>query len=221
MQLLIIIVASLIPGILWIRFFYLKDRFEQESLALMAKIFLLGAIAVGLAAAFQAPFQRVFIKEQSILHLAISSFLIIGLGEEFFKAMAAYIATFRSNEFNEQVDGIIYAVTAALGFSVVENILYTVAYGLDIAPIRAIIASLAHACFSGMFGVYYGRAKFGNHPRLDLIKGLAVAATIHGLYDFTLMANIYSPWLAIGIVAGVYFVLRELIEQALVNSPYA
>ena len=71
--------------------------------------------------------------------MALISFFVIGLGEEFFKASATYFTIYKNQEFNEPMDGIVYSVTTGIGFSVVENILYAL---LDIGgAIRAIIAT--------------------------------------------------------------------------------
>lgn len=218
MRLLIILIISLLPGILWVWFFYSQDKFEKEPFSKLAQVFLVGAISVIPAILFEMPFRN-FLTETTTLftHLWIS-FFVIGLGEEFFKFIALYLAVYNSDEFNEPVDGIIYGTTVAIGFSVVENMLYTVNYGLQVAPIRALIASLAHASFSGIAGAYLGRAKFGDHPRIELVKGILLASFFHGLYDFILISQIISPLVAIGMVAVLYFVLQHYIKQALLHT---
>ena len=45
------------------------------------------------------------------------SFLVVGLGEELCKLLAVILSAFRTSEFNEPMDGIIYAAAAAIGFS--------------------------------------------------------------------------------------------------------
>ncbi len=216
----IIVLVSLIPGILWVRFFYYKDRFEQEPLFLLARVFFAGAVAVVFAALFEYPFRSFLTKELSLITKALISFFVIGFGEEFFKAAAVYFTAYGSYELNEPVDGIIYGITAGIGFSVVENVLYTAAFGLSIVPFRAVTASLAHACFSGIFGVFCGRAKFGQKPYTDLLKGLVYAAFMHGLYDFIIISQLFSPLAAVIMVVLSYFLLRYYILEALTQSPF-
>lgn len=220
MQNLIIVLASLIPGVLWIKFFRDQDHFEKEPLKLLAITFIAGAGAVIPAAIFEFPFQSFFNTEVSLLKQFLVSFFIIGFGEELFKAIAIYLVAFRNREFNEPVDGIIYGVTGGIGFSVIENMLYTAAFGLTIAPIRAIVASLAHACFSGIFGIYCGRAKLSEKPWLELFKGLILASFMHGLYDFILISQIVSPFFSIALVGLLYIFLRHNISLFLAKSPF-
>ena len=121
----VIIIASLIPGILWVRFFHLKDRVDQEPAYMLIRTFAAGAASVGLAAMLEWPFREWLTANASVLQQLFVAFVVIGLGEELLKALAVYVAAYRRDEFNEPVDGIIYGVTAGIGFSVVENVLYT------------------------------------------------------------------------------------------------
>ncbi len=219
-NLVIIFLVSLVPGILWVRFFHLKDKFEREPVTLLVRVFLFGAAAVGFAAVLEMPFRTWVLSDAPLVLQFVVAFLVIGLGEEFLKAVAVYLAVYRSKDFNEEVDGIIYAVTAGIGFSVVENILYASSYGLAVAPIRALVASLAHACFSGIFGAYLGRAKFSDQPGRELIKGVIYAGMLHGLYDFILISQLLTPFFAIILVGVLYFVLQRLIDNALAKSPF-
>lgn len=215
----VIIIASLIPGILWVRFFHLKDRVDQEPAYMLIRTFAAGAASVGLAAMLEWPFREWLTANASVLQQLFVAFVVIGLGEELLKALAVYVAAYRRDEFNEPVDGIIYGVTAGIGFSVVENVLYTLTYGLEVAPLRALVASLAHACFSGIFGVYCGRAKFKATGGGELAKGLLLASFVHGLYDYFLIAQVLSPWAAVVLVVIIYIVLQRLLRQAVNRSP--
>ena len=67
--------------------------------------------------------------------------------------------TWRHPAFNYTFDAVVYAVTAALGFAVAENILYVMDGGVGVALLRAAVAVPGHA-FDGVFmGYYYGIAK--------------------------------------------------------------
>lgn len=213
LQLIIIFLASLIPGIFWVKYFRDQDHLEKEPLNLLALTFIAGALAVIPAAIFEFPFRDILSVEVSLVNQILVSFFVIGLGEELFKAIAVYVTVYRNQEFNEPLDGIIYGATVGVGFSVVENMLYTAAFGLSVAPIRAIIASLAHACFSGIFGIYCGRAKFSEHPWIELAKGLLYAGFFHGLYDFILISQVISPFFSIGLVGVLYLGLRKQIKS--------
>lgn len=217
MNMVLIFFLSLVPGILWVWFFYQHDKYEKEPFSKLAQTFIAGALSVVLAILFELPFQRYLVDGANLFTQFWISFLVIGFGEEFFKFLAVYFVVYSSPEFNEPVDGIIYGTTAAIGFSVVENMLYTINYGLEVAPIRALVASLAHASFSGIAGAYLGRAKFSERPLREMAKGLLLASFFHGLYDFILISEIISPLIVIGLVIGLYLLLQHYIRQALKN----
>lgn len=220
MQLILVIVASVLPGILWVRYFQSKDRFEKEPWTKLFKVFVYGAVAVIPAALLEMPFRGLLGPDSPMLGRFLVSFFVVGLGEEFFKFAAVYWSIFRDPEFNEPVDGIIYGVTAAIGFSVVENVLYISTFGLEIAPVRAVIASLAHASFTGILGFYLGIAKQQTRPWPTIIKGIGIAAFLHGLYDFVLLGQFISPFIAILFVGALFFLLLHLIERSLESSPF-
>ncbi len=220
MRLILVFIVSLVPGILWVWFFHRKDRFEKEPMRLIAKTFLYGSLAVIPAALFESPFRGLILEQTDLFTQLWLSFLVIGLGEEFFKLLAVILAVYHSRELNEPVDAILYGATVGIGFSVVENMLYTATFGLEIAPIRALIATLAHASFTGLLGVYIGRAKFSDHPVRNIAIGLGLAAGLHGLYDFILLSRIVSPLVAIALIGAIYYILQQQIQVALDLSPF-
>lgn len=220
LQLTVIVLASLIPGVLWVRFFYLRDRYEREPISMLFRSFVVGALAVALAAVVEMPFTDWVLPDAPLIAQLFAAFVVIGLGEELFKALAVYLAAYRSQEFNEHADGIIYGAAVGIGFSVVENVLYAWAFGLSVAPLRALVASLAHACFSGILGIFAGRARFSATPGAEWAKGLFYAALSHGLYDYLLIARVGSPLAAVVLVVVLYFLLQYHLRRALAQSPF-
>lgn len=220
MDLVTIFVASLLPGVAWIWFFHRQDRFEKEPPQLIMRSFLFGALAVVPAILWELPFRPWFGEGQSVITHFFVAFFVVGLGEELVKFLAVFLAVYRNRELNEVMDGIVYGVSAAIGFSVVENMLYTANFGWEVAPIRAFVASLAHASFSGYLGYYLGLAKFAKQPTTSILKGLLLATFFHGLYDFLLIARIGSPLMVLVLVALVYYSLRNKIKEALSLSPF-
>jgi len=113
------------------------------------------------------------------------SFLLIGPVEELAKLIAVWLAIYRSPDFREPLDGIIYAATAAIGFACVENIVYLGYLGPGIIVSRALFATPAHVMFSSMWGYSLGLARFRREGEfLTVFKGLAISAVLHGMYNF-------------------------------------
>ena len=91
---------------------------------------------------------------------------------------------YRSQDFREPIDGIVYSLSAALGFASVENLLFIATFGPDIVWTRIMYATPAHVLFASMWGYSLGLARFQREGELLTIgKGLLVAALLHGAYD--------------------------------------
>lgn len=216
-----LLIVSFFPGVLWVWFFYRKDKYQPEPISLVMKAFVYGAISVFPAALVEAPF-RPFIAGEvpNIARLFIVTTLVIGLVEEMAKFVAVRLAVYDHAEFNEVVDGIIYAVAAGLGFAAVENLFYSARFGITVGLFRAFITDLAHASFSGIVGYHLGLAKFyKGSTTLLLGRGLVIAIGLHGLYDFLIIAGLVPPAFGIIMVFATYFYLDSKISEARKASP--
>jgi len=110
---------------------------------------------------------------------------ITGLVEEFFKFIPFLVVVLRLKDFDEKIDGIVYAAVVALGFASFENARY-LAYmeGFELFG-RAIASPLTHTIFSSIWGYTVGVARM-SHKSVFIasLKGLALAAITHGLFNF-------------------------------------
>lgn len=216
----VLIVISLLPAVAWVWFFNRQDSEDREPLRLLIKAFVFGMISVVPAALLETPFRGVLQGSVHPLNRLLSLVLFVGFVEELVKFLAFYVAVYNQDEFNEPLDGIVYAVTAALGFAAVENLLYTSSFGLAVVPARAIIASLAHASFSGIVGFYAAMVKFRGKPWIVGLSGLAIAAFLHGLYNFVIIDGTLPAGLAIPMVYVIYRFLASKIREARALSPF-
>lgn len=210
----ILLIASLLPGILWVWFFYRQDRYDKEPAHLVAITFLAGMAAVVPAALIELPFRSLLVEPQGLLARFLASFLIVGIGEEGVKLLAVCLTAYRHRAFNQAVDGIIYAVTASLGFAALENLFYALNFGIEVTPVRALVTTLAHASFGGVAGLYLGLAPRGSSRGLPMIlRGLLTAALLHGVYDFLIIVRLVHPFLSLLLIAATYrFVARKIQE---------
>lgn len=186
---LVSIVVSLVPGLLWLWFFRRQDVFEPEPKRLLLLFFAAGMASVIPAFVLEYPWRSLI---QSGLGLngwgrhALIHFVLVAGVEESAKMTALSLLARRLPEFDEPLDGIIYGVTVGLGFAALENLLYTLSYGAAVGGFRAVIASLAHASFTGWLGYFVTIAKFGR-GKSPLLRGLAVAIFLHGTYNTLLL----------------------------------
>ena len=180
---------AVIPGILIIFYVYKKDKVEKEPVGLIVRIIFFGILSC-MAAAFLEQLESTFLPkypEGSVQNALVQSFLMAALVEETVKYLATRLGSWRYTGFNYRFDGIVYAVSAAVGFAIYENIMYVASYGLATAVVRAFTAVPLHA-FCGVFmGVFYSYSKKASLNGESTFKwtllALLVPMGIHGLYD--------------------------------------
>jgi len=221
-DLLRLLAVTVIPGILWVLYFHRKDKYEREPGGLVAKTFLVGAVMIIPAGIVESLFRGVLRNPPSLGALLLAAVFGVGLVEEFFKYWAVRRVAYNHPAFNEPVDGIIYAVSAGLGFAAFENVLYASTLGLGVGLVRAVMTSLVHASFSGIVGFGMGIAKFA--PRgmegAVIARSLMLAAVLHGVYDFLLMSQLMNFYLTVLVVLLLHSVLLSRIRFALRLSPF-
>ncbi len=217
---LILIIATL-PVFALLYYFWRRDKGEKEPMKLMQKVFLWGVaiiIPVGfIEAVIDTAVFDLFVQPP-LIYFLIMPFIFVALPEEFAKYLVVKKVAYNHHKFNEIMDGITYAIMASMGFAVLENILYTMNYGLEVGLLRAFTAVPAHALFSGIMGYYIGLAKFQKNKKLEkklLRQGLAAAVIFHGLYDFLLMSNQFILAILIFPLIGyMVTILHNAINQA-------
>ncbi len=220
MNLIVLFFVSIVPGIFWVWYFYRQDYLDPEPWGLVFRSFVAGALTVIPVSIIETPLAA-RAQQDNLLNLLFVTIFIIGLTEEVFKFLAAYFSVYRNKEFNEVMDGIVYVVTAGLGFAAVENLVYTTTYGTKVGLIRAVVTSLAHAGFSGVVGFNFGMARCNpERSRFYIIYGLAWGILLHGLYDFFVLSGIFGFYMTIGVVFLLQVYLARLIRRAERLSPF-
>lgn len=226
------LLASVIPGLLICYFIVRLDKHEKEPIPLVAICFGLG-IAIFYAARIGEGFMddliTPFVERNELdpnIHFGVlfySAFIRTALVEELLKLIILLAIPFNHKQFNEPMDGIVYAVMIGMGFAIVENIIYCMPTDLTLAIVRDFTAVPSHAVFGVILGYYVGLAKF---DRANLIKyisiGFFMAVAVHGLYDFFLFQR-YDDWLMIlatFVLLGGLFFSRKFITRHQEGSPF-
>ncbi|MFT4413121.1 glutamic-type intramembrane protease PrsW [Fredinandcohnia humi] len=183
---LAVITAGLAPGLALLSYFYLKDRYDAEPIAMVFRIFIFGAILV-----FPIMFLQYILEVENVFTLGFTrAFFSVSLLEEFFKWFILYYTVFQHTEFDEPYDGIVYGAAVSLGFATFENILYLFAHGVQFAFGRALLPVSSHALFGVIMGFYLGRAKFSReHKKRWILFSFFLPFLLHGTYDFILMTQ--------------------------------
>lgn len=175
------ILLSILPVTILLGYIYWQDKFEREPLGQLAKAFAGGVLALVCAIIVATPLDQVVICNPFLQGL-YSAFITAAIPEEGFKFLFLYLFIWKSREFNEYFDGIVYAVFVSLGFACVENIMYVWQYGTEIAFQRGLFAVPAHFLFGVVMGYYFSLAKFRKQSNYLLL--VVVGAVIfHGTYN--------------------------------------
>jgi protease PrsW len=203
-------------------YFYHKDKYEPEPLSWIIRIFLLGAL-VAIPIAIGESFAGIFVSEFLI-------FVIVApVMEECGKFFVIKRYAYHTSEFDEPVDGIIYAVAAALGFATLENILYIFSVpSTELATLfwmvigRAVLSVPGHALFTSITGYSLGIAKLGN-PRDApgiIIGGFSAAIVFHALFNYFLMGFMGLAILLLVVIPFLWWVVHRNIRDALDKSRF-
>lgn len=124
---------------------------------------------------------------------SFQAFVVAAGVEEACKIIMVYWVVWRRPEFDERMDGIVYATRGGLGFALVENVLYLLGQhslqGQIIVWVeRALLAVPGHAMWTGMIGAMAARRRFDG-TGLGLLGGYLLAVAFHGLYDLSVFVQ--------------------------------
>lgn len=192
---------TLLPTAFWFWWFWRRDV-HPEPPWLLARTLAWGGLAWIISAAFQLSFRG--------LPIPLLVMVLTALSEEGLKFLAAGTAV-RERSFDEPMDGLVYAVTAALGFALLENVAYGWRYGPEVAAWHALITTLAHALFSAPLGYALGRTYFTpDRKRFRLARGLAVSVALHLGFNGLLSGT--SGWPSLLALAGLLALMYGLAE---------
>ena len=218
---------------------YLVDRLDAkrpEPASLRRKVAIFGALsvipAIILEMVLSSKVGSQIDPEFTYQGASFKAFVVAGGVEEACKIFVVYWIVWRRPEFDERMDGIVYASRAGLGFALVENVMYllvlapTVEQQLQMWILRAVLAVPGHAMWTGMIGAMAARRRF-DKTGLGLIGGYLLAVAFHGTYDLALFMqqplkleghdDLSRMMIAVPFVLTIlaFFVLRSMARNAL------
>lgn len=182
---------AIIPGLLLIIYVYKKDTVEKEPIGLIIRLILFGIVSC-IAAGFLEQMESYVLPqypEGTVEYALITSFCMAAFVEEIVKFIAMKMGSWKYQGFNYRFDGVVYGVSAAVGFAVYENIMYVAMYGFQTAVVRAFTAIPLHAFCGAFMGAIYSYSKResilgrkGGVVKYTILS-LLVPMLIHGAYD--------------------------------------
>lgn len=183
------------PAAACLFFMYVKDKYEKEPWRMLLLGLVYGAYTAAVVYGLGRWLEWRFPHEETPLYTAFVSSAGV---EEAVKLLFLLFLAWPNRNFNEPLDGIVYAVFLSLGFAWVENIVYVthpVLGGYGTALVRAVLSVPGHGLFGIEMGYHLGMARFGGRKAVRLPLAFAAPYLLHALYNFFLLEKSAASWL--------------------------
>jgi RsiW-degrading membrane proteinase PrsW (M82 family) len=144
------------------------------------------------------PFSALYAAiDQGIVLQLLGFVLGVGVLEETCKALPVYFFLLKANRLRDPLTSAFYGAMSGLGFAIAEGVTYSFLYGsglshgdlglseyIAVNTVRFVSLPLFHAILAGTVGYFIGLAALNPTRQWPIMFiGLAIAATIHGLYN--------------------------------------
>ncbi len=211
---LIIMVAAIVPCLVFVWLLDRFDRFKKEPRRLLFKLLVAGMVSALAAILLELILTPLAGLLPEGIAVPAEAFLGVAVPEEAVKLAAMMLIVRYRKEFDELLDGAVYGVTAAMGFALLENLLYVISAdeGMSVALLRGFTAVPLHALVGGFMGLAVARYKIESRGSVGF--GFLIAVLIHGIYDWFLMDARVPGWPIIIVLAAGWWVLIILLKKA-------
>jgi len=241
-------VLALVPVAIWLYILFKDRKHEKKMLLLM---FSGGIIAVFTVFFLQFawgylpeldPFLWIEQNISDPTYYYVAIFVAVGVMEELVKQMMVRYVDSKKVLIQTINDSIRFSFAAALGFAFAENIIYfyTVMQNASIQEViitvlfRSIFTACGHMIFAGIFGYYFGIAKFSidisaqkgwqgkRHlstmaisrifkisyahalKETKILQGLLLAMGVHAVFNYMLQMNFILPVIILVVVSFLF-----------------
>ena len=205
------LLIAILPSLVLVFYIFRKDRLHPEPPKQLMKAFTWGVVAGILAMGTSAFLMSLGLHsgspEESFSTNLSLAFWGAGFPEELCKLLVLWLFLRRCADFDEHVDGIVYAVCVGMGFAALENCLYVFAelyHGdhvswadavtgtLQLSITRGLLSVPGHFGFAVLMGYFYSCAHFRPERKGEYMIWALVAPVIaHTLFDFILFETSY------------------------------
>lgn len=182
-------IVAFVPAVFYILPLMFLDRYDPEPPWALALAFAWGALVAVLFSAFVNDLVGYVFGQLA------SGVISAPVFEEGSKGLGVVLfLVFLRKEFDDILDGIVYAGTIALGFATVENVLYygrgLVSGGSDalilLFVLRGILSPFAHVTFTSMTGIGCGISRESHKLVIRIfmpIFGYGLAVMLHAIWN--------------------------------------
>lgn len=206
---LLLMLAALIPTLIYVGLFWWLDRYEKEPWGLFAAAFLYGC--------FPAVILSIILEVAVGGSDAFATTIVAPIVEEGVKGAAVLlIFLLWRREFDGVLDGILYGAVVGLGFAMVENFFYFMDTSGNpmVIFLRAIVFGMNHAFFTAFTGAALGLARQSRWRSSWLLLfplGLLIAMAFHAIHNGSVGAGaclglgvaLVSDWGGVAVIVAV------------------
>jgi RsiW-degrading membrane proteinase PrsW (M82 family) len=230
MKILELILATVVPGALWLIIIWLTIPHKTINLKNASKFFLAGVASTALVGAFLSAVPDFYeLNSRKVNEIIGLTFGRIAPLEETIK-IALFCWAVSGITRLHPASCLAYGAFLGLGFAIIENIDYGAAYGSSVVILRSLTATVLHVGTGIVFAWFYAQSArdhrwsrnrmdviFKKYPafqsRLFQTMGLLVCIWIHGHYDFLVLNREPMPqpiFFLILLVVTTWFMARDL-----------
>lgn len=216
---LTVIALAVLPALILIYYTYQQDKLQREPTKNLVKAFFFGCLSVFASLFISIPSMRVGLfpaEIQSIGDAFRTAFFGAAIPEESAKLFLLWLFLRKCKDFDERMDGIVYAVCVGMGFAAFENIEYLFAAGsawVTTGIGRSLTAIPGHFAFAVIMGYYYSLNHFDKYRApLAGLKMWLYPVLAHGIYDTIAMTSQVTPEISgiitIVILLGCFWAIK-------------
>ena len=203
----IAMLGGILPALVWLWFWHRQDRECPEPKGLVMISFLAGMAIVF----FVLPVQKLTVALLPAISELVDTIklslvppsadvlknFLLASSEEIGKYLTVFLIAFHSKYFDEPIDAVIYLITAALGFTAMENVLYllkdlTQSGGLETilnGNLRFLGATILHTVSSAFVGIALAFSFSASRfiKSIVITIGLLVAILLHTHFNLSII----------------------------------
>ena len=220
----LILALAVLPALILVYYTYQQDKLQREPVKNIVKAFFFGWLSVLASFFVSVPFGNMGLFPEEIHTLGDAfrmAFFGAAIPEESAKLLLLWLFLRKCRDFDERMDGIVYAVSVGMGFAAFENIEYLIASGSDWVTTgigRSLTAIPGHFAFAVIMGYYYSLNHFDSYRAPGAgIKMWLYPVLAHGLYDTIAMSAMVTPELSgvfsVIILMGCFWALKWARKQ--------
>lgn len=216
-----VLALAVLPALILIYYVYTQDSLQREPTRNLVKAFFYGGASVFASLLISVPFMHLGLFPTEI-HTTMdafrSAFFGAAIPEETAKLALLWLFLKKCRDFDERMDGIVYAVCVGMGFAAFENLEYLIGAGsqwVTVGISRSLTAIPGHFGFAVVMGYYFSLHYFDRYRApLAGLKMWLYPVLLHGTYDWIAMSQEVTPELSGAIALAILLLCFGMLRWA-------